>query len=246
VALVLRQDFGGQRVLGRPKLEANLQDVVAELGAELLPPRGREIPGHSIVIAHELVFPYGRPDIVVAAVELDVWRRRRRAGIAPCTAPAALGVAINLRDLGGAATVEQLSDLAPMARVRAGIRTLVRLRWVRVRRDTVTLAEATRDSVGAMAGVEVKLNNWRRAVAQVQSWESLVDASWIAFPRNYLSHVPSGPALQRLGLIGVENSEPVIVRRARARRSGGLRVALADEFLFARWMAELDARKVRN
>jgi hypothetical protein len=243
MAVILRRDFGGGRKLGRPKQEALLQEAVAQLGSELLPRWGADIPGYSLVIAHELVVPYGRPDVVVASVDLRLWHSRRRRGIRACTALAPLQVAVRLRELGGRAGVARLAQRQTVSRVRSAVRALDQLGWVTVRGDEVILSRSARDAVGAMAGVEVKINDWRRAVGQVQSWEGLLDASWLAFPQRYVSRVPAGGGLRRLGVVAVIDGEAAVVRRPQCRHARGVRVALADEFLFARWMAELDARR---
>lgn len=211
---------------------------MASIAEQLLPASNVDTSKHSLVVVHELVLPYGRPDLAVAAVRLDRWRRRQERAVAPCTAPRLLTTALQLEELGGVATFDELQQTAQNAdRVREAVRSLSQLNWVRVRNERITIAPSVRGAIAAMVGVEVKLNNWRRAVRQAQSWEGHFDATWLAFPEAYLSHVPRDATLRRFGLIAA-SPEVRVLRRPRGRVARGLRAALADEFLFARWLAE--------
>lgn len=226
------------RKLGIPIREAEVHRAVAALCDGLLP---RRTGAPDFVIANELSLAYGRPDIVAAEVELAKWRAWRRRNISPCTAPQALATALALKQLGGSASVDALATSddgqTSRARVRRSLASLVELGWVRRRGELFDLRLTPGEAVAGVAGVEAKLNNWRRAVRQVQSWEGLVDAAWLAFPASYMRHVPRTTPLRRFGLIAVENGEGRIVRRPSNTRANGVRHVLIEQHLFARWLA---------
>lgn len=224
------------RQLGIPIKEADLHTGVATLGAELLP----DLPnGADLVIAQELSLAYGRPDIVAAAVDVAEWRRRRTLRIEPCTAPLPLATAVALDRLGGHADLEDLlipaSGPSARSRVRRSLTTLIQLGWVRRRRESFVLRLIPGRGLGGIGGVEAKLNNWRRAVRQVQGWEGYVDGVWLAFPAAYLRHVPRTSALRRFGLIAVQDGEAEVVRRPRGPQPSVLRRLLMEEYMYARW-----------
>jgi hypothetical protein len=215
-----------------------LHDGVAALGDRLL--RTTPTDSYDLVIAHELALAYGRPDIVVGAIELAQWRAWRRRRVAPCTAPLPLATALALQKLGGKATTADLlradTGQASAARARRSLATLEDLGWVRRVGDAFVLRLAPGTALITAIGVEAKLNNWRRAVKQVQSWEGHVDAAWLAFPAPYLRHVPRTSALRRFGLIGVESRHGRIVRRPSGTRARGVRRTLLEQHLYRRWL----------
>lgn len=193
-----------------------------------------------LVVAHELALAYGRPDVVAAAVELGQWRAWRKRKIEPCTAPLALATALALSKRGGRASADALvasnGGKGSRSRTRRSLATLVELGWVRRQGEMFVLRLEPGAAVLAVSGVEAKLNNWRRAVRQAQSWESYVDAAWLAFPLSYLPHVPRTPPLRRFGLIAVEGGEARIIRRPSGRRANGVRHLLIEQHLYARWL----------
>lgn len=215
-----------------------MHDGVAALRGLLLPASPQ---GPDLVVAHELALAYGRPDVVAAAVKLAVWRNWRRLKVEPCTAPIPLSTAVGLSKLGGKATFEELmaseSGRGPRSRLRRSLATLVDLGWVRRQSDAFVLRLGPGEALLTVSGVEAKLNNWRRAVRQVQSWEGYVDAVWLAFPAGYLPHVPRTPPLRRFGLIAVEDGRARIVRRPSGARANAVRRVLIEQHLYARWLA---------
>ena len=235
---MLPPDTATARTLGIPLREAEIHTAVAAVGAALLP---RFRADADFVIAEELALAYGRPDIIAASVDLARFRKWRTKQIAPCTAPLALSAALALSKLGGKATVEQFvsreADAVARSRLRRSLSTLADLGWVRRRGDALMLRMGPGEALHAASGVEAKLNNWRRAVRQVQSWEAYVDAVWLAFPGSYLKHVPRTTALRRFGLISVKDGEASILRRPSGRRTHGVRHVLMEQHLYARWLS---------
>lgn len=236
--IVLPPDPAKARTLGVPIREAAVHDGVAALRGQLLPV---SIQGGDLIVAHELALAYGRPDVVAAAGDLSRWRAWRRLKVAPCTAPIPLSTAIGLNRLGGKATFDELmasnDGRGPRSRLRSSLATLVDLGWVRRQGDAFVLRLGPGEALVTVSGVEAKLNNWRRAVRQVQSWEGYVDAVWLAFPAGYLHHVPRTPPLRRFGLIAVEDGQARIIRRPSGARANAVRRALIEQHLYARWLA---------
>ena len=235
-ALVLKQPGETARSLGVPVAESFVHEAVVRLGAELLPaaPTGR------LVIAHELEFAYGRPDLIAADVNLSVWRSWSRKRIQPCTAPVPLGVADALARLDGSATLDTLvRSMAPgfgRRRVVHGLAVLKTQGRIARKGETHVLRLLPGNAVQSASGVEAKLNNWRRAVRQVQSWEGLVDAVWLAFPNSYLSNVPRSLPLRRFGLIGADDYIARVIRRPRGSLTRGVKHLLVEQHLYRRWL----------
>lgn len=228
------------RTRGVPILEAPVHEAVLRLGAGLLP---RTEEGGKLVVALELVLPYGRPDVVAADVDAAVWEAWRSSGIQPCTAPLPLAAALALARLGGRASIDDLlrpsAGRADRARVRGALAKLVMRGWVEREDASFVLRLAPGGALRSVSAVEAKLNNWRRAVRQVQSWEGHVDSVWLAFPAPYLPNVPRTQQLRRFGLIRVDGDTARIVRRPTGPRSKGVRRAMTEQFLYARWVAEM-------
>lgn len=235
--IVLPPTAATVRTLGVPIREADVHSGVASLRETLLP---LPTDAPDLVVAHELALAYGRPDIVVAAVEVARWRAWRKRGIRPCTAPLPVATALALTELGGAATVDELVEHSAVQgarpRIRRSLATLAELRWVHRRGEGLALRLEPGEALYAASGVEAKLNNWRRAVRQVQSWEGYVDAVWLAFPASYLPHVPRTSSLRRFGLIGVENGGAIVVRRPSGVRASAARHLLMEQHLYGRWL----------
>lgn len=228
------------RTRGVPVLEAPVHEAVLQLGAELLPSVEVE---RRVVVVQELVLPYGRPDVVAAHVDATVWAAWRGKGVEPCTAPLPLAAALAIARLGGRARIEDLQRVsaarAERGRVRGALAALGKRGWVEREDDVFVLRLVPGDALQSVSGVEAKLNNWRRAARQVQSWESHVDAVWLAFPAPYLPHVPRRQQLRRFGLIRVDGDRARIVRRPTGPRSRGVRRALMEQSLYTRWLAEV-------
>ena len=236
--LILSFDVGKVRTLGVPILEAHLHDLVLQVAEKLLP-----IPqetGARLVVAQELALPYGRPDLVVGSVDMSKWRSWKRARVQPCTAPGALSAAFALERIGAPAPIDALlprgSTETERDRLRSGLAALSKAGWV-VRDGALFSLRATPGlSLHTVAGVEAKLNNWRRAVRQVQSWEPYVDAVWLAFPSPYLRNLPRTQGLRRYGLIGVDPAGARFVRRPTGPKAVGVRFVQMEQYLYARWL----------
>lgn len=243
--IVLPPGTATARTLGVPIREAEVHDGVAALREQLLPTSCAP----DLVVVHELALAYGRPDVVAAGVELARWRAWRKRKVKPCTAPIPLGTALALRRLSGKATVDELvtsnGGQGSRSRVRRSLVTLSDLGWVRRDGDAFVLRLAPGQALLTVSGVEAKLNNWRRAVRQVQNWEGYVDATWLAFPAAYLRHVPRTPPLRRFGLIAVEGGQARIVRRPSGARANGVRHVLIEQHLYARWLAATHRKRSR-
>lgn len=234
--IVLPPDTATARTLGIPIREAELHAAVEAVAGDLLPKSAAEA---DLVIAQELELAYGRPDIIAASLDLAQFRRWRDKRIAPCTAPLALGAALALSDLGGRATLDELvacDGATARPRLRRSISTLADLGWIRRRGDRFELRLVPGEGLCAASGVEAKLNNWRRAVRQVQSWEPYVDAVWLAFPAAYIKHVPRTTPLRRFGLIAVDSDKASIIRRPRGTRARGVRHMVMEQHVYARWL----------
>ena len=233
-----------ERTLGVPLHEAVVHEGVAALQEKLLP-----VPTYlaDLVVVHELALAYGRPDVVAAAVELGKWRAWRRLKVQPCTAPVPLTTALVLSNLGGKATLDDLvtanGGSGARARLRRSLATLSDLGWVRRQGEAFVLRLVPGEALLSVSGVEAKLNNWRRAVRQVQSWETYVDAVWLAFPASYLPNVPRTPRLRRFGLIAVEEGRAHIVRRPSGPRAQGVRHVLMEQHLYGRWLVATQRRR---
>jgi len=237
VARIVLPPDATARTLGIPIREAEVHAAVAAVASDLLPKPG---PEGDLVVAEELALAYGRPDIVAASVDLALFRRWRTKRIAPCTAPLALAAALALAKLGGEAAIEDFANReangVARSRLRRSVGTLVELGWVRRSSDKVVLRLAPGEALQAASGVEAKLNNWRRAARQVQSWEPYVDAVWLAFPATYVKHVPRTVALRRFGLISVADGAASIIRRPSGLRARGVRHVLLEQHIYARWL----------
>lgn len=242
--IVLPPDTSTARTLGVPIREAEVHNGVAALQEQLL---HASSCAPDLIVAHELALAYGRPDVVAAAVELVQWRVWRKRKIEPCTAPVPLATALALSRLGGQATVEELvgsnGGQGTRSRLRRSLASLSDLGWVRRQGDAFVLRLAPGEALLTVSGVEAKLNNWRRAVRQVQSWEGYVDAVWLAFPAAYLRNVPRTPPLRRFGLIAVEGGQARIVRRPSGARANGVRQVLIEQHLYARWLVATQRKK---
>jgi hypothetical protein len=204
-----------------------------------------------LLVVQELSLPYGRPDLVGAHVLLDRWEERRLGGVMACTAPLPLFAAIQINALGGDATLDELLDSWPgtvaRGRVRDALKGLVERGWLERDGDVHWLRARPGDGITSLAAVEAKRNNWRRAVAQAQSWEGNVDGVWLAFPQSYLRNFPRLSPLRRFGLIGVEGDTALVIRKASGRLARGLNRALMAEFLYDRWLCQsADPRSRRS
>jgi hypothetical protein len=237
--IVLHPDKLTARKVGVPLLETAVQEATAQLEDALLAQPSPLVA--DTLIVHELELAYGRPDVVVANVDLAQWQAWRRWKVEACTAPIPLMTALALQELGGKAEIGDLislgNGLADRARLRRALVTLVEARWVERRGEVFRLRLDPGNSVLSASGVEAKLNNWRRAVRQVQSWESYVDATWLAFPTPYLAHVPRTQVLRRFGLIGVEGDQARVVRRPSGVPARGVQHLLMEQYLYRRWLS---------
>jgi hypothetical protein len=211
---------------------------------EILLPKGS--PAGTLLIIGELVLGSGRPDVAVAAIDQRVWQARARTGIEPVTAPLPLAVACALERMSGQGSLAELRRALPRyptASVSKGVRALARAGWLASDDpDNLKLERRTRPGMVAVAAVEAKIDNWRRAARQAIAWVNQVDAAWLAFPDVYLRNVPRrDPYLSRLGLIGVDGATgaAVAVRRPRSARARGLGRRLTEEQVYARWFAAL-------
>jgi len=235
--LILSQfDYGG-RIRGIPVAEALLHEAVLSLGDELIT---RDHGPGSLLLAHELPLSHSRPDVVGAVVDLATWRRRKRQGVAACTAPQALKVAMALQRLDRPSTIDDVAAaMTGLGRpqIRKAIAELDGRNWIRRSKAGVRLAAATRRAVTSLVAVEAKVDNWRRAVRQAQGTEVYVDDVWLAFPQTYLRNVPRGRrGLRRFGLIAVDDRTPRIVRKPSGRKATPLARALTEEHLYAGWL----------
>lgn len=230
----------GAATRGVPVAEAALHRAVLNLGRELVR-RPRSAEG-TLVLVNELGLSYARADVVAAVVDLELWRRRKRQGILPCTAPQPLSLALRMRDLKHPISAERLLgglEGSERDRLRRALAELVRRRWVRHTTAGYRLSTVTRPAVKTLAAVEAKVDSWRRAVRQAQGLEASVDAAWLAFPASYVAKVPrQRPGLQRLGIISVEMGEARVVRRPSGRTASAGARALSEEHLYARWLQE--------
>lgn len=149
--------------------------------------------------------------------------------------------ALDIYDLGGEATIDELMPrrAASRSRVRDAVTVLARRGWVERDGDAYVLVAEPSEGLGYVAAVEAKLNNWRRAVAQAQSWEGNVDAVWFAFPRSYVPNFPRLRNLRRFGLIAVDGDRATVIRKASGPRATGLNRALMHEFLYDRWLRQI-------
>lgn len=217
--------------------ELALHDAVAQTEPGLL--LAAPVTG-VVMIALELPLASGRPDVVIADVDIATMASRRRAGLAPCTAPWPAAVALAVRQLGGAASVDlvarRLRQAGP-ARVRSAARVLTG-HGILSDSSTAELQLSTEwsPSLIRVAAVEAKLRDWPRAVRQAQKWETSVDGAWLAFPRQYLRRVPREPGLRRFGLLAVSDATASPTRRPRAAMADPLRRVLLEEALYARWL----------
>jgi hypothetical protein len=211
------------------------------MGRDLLP---KGSPPGTLLIIGELALGHGRPDVTAAAVDSHAWRARERAGIEPITAPLPLAVAYALEGLSGPGTLAELRLALPRhsaAAVNKGVRELARRGWLASSKgDLLVLERRTKPRLAAVAAVEAKVDNWRRAARQAVAWINHVDAAWLAFPKSYLRNVPRrDPYIARLGLITVEGAATrgQSVRRPRSAKARGVQRRITEEQIYARWLA---------
>jgi len=207
---------------------------------DLLP---KGAPSGALLLVGELALGHGRPDVTAATVNSRGWRARQRAGIEPITAPLPLAVACALESLSGGGTLADLRRALPRysaAAVSKGARQLARHGWLAPNKNGLLVLERrTKPCLEAVAAVEAKVDNWRRAARQAISWINHVDAAWLAFPKGYLRNVPRrDPYLVRLGLIAVDSltAEGHAVRRPRSAKARGVQRRITEEQIYARWL----------
>jgi hypothetical protein len=226
------------RQLGVPSLEAPLHEAVVR-DAQLLAPRGcREL-----LVIPELEVAGVRPDAWIGCVDEDNFRARRDGGLAPCTAPHPLAIALETRRLGGSATVERLSSAGPhlgeRPRVLRGIGELVERGIAEREGAEVRLVDVWTAAGAEGVAIEAKVGQWRKTLRQVQMWRRFVNGAWMVFPDSYLGSIPrQRPGTRGIGLATVDGGELRIIRRPRlvAGRPGAR--VLLEEHLYARWLVE--------
>jgi len=196
----------------------------------------------SALAIHELDLPAGRPDILVASVDLGAFERRRRSGIEPITAPAVATVAAALRKR-GEATIDDLvrRDRGGFSReqVRRALNELQKKRVVKAREGRYSTHPAWTVLANEVVGVEAKVEGWRAAAQQARSWAWLVNGVWLAFPEEYLPKIPRAQSgLQQFGLLMVSDESAEVIRLPRWRTVTPTREVLVDETMYGRWLRE--------
>jgi hypothetical protein len=229
---------------GVPSNEAPLQDAAAAAARLLAPPSCRQL-----LVIPELEVGGVRPDLWIGCLDEESFAQRARAGIEPCTAPLPLSIANVLRRLGGTATIDRLASpsrrLGDRSRVLRGISELVE-RGLAVREEGgIRLSGAWTAAQAEGVAVEVKMDQWRKALRQVQMWRRFVNGAWMVFPDSYLRAVPrQRPGTRGIGLATVnEGGELRVIRRPRLVIGQSSARTVLEEHLYARWLAEgLDKR----
>lgn len=222
--------------VGRPVQELGLHQAVLA-AAHLFLPRVR----HQRVAVTELALRSGRPDVVVADVDLIRFAERACHGLAPITSTAELAVIAVLR--GGRSLSERevagrAARYAPALVIDRALRRLKR-RGV-LEHTSRSLAAVVGNAVGRTVGVEAKMSDWRKAASQAARWRLMFDRAYLVFPGGYSETLGGrAPVLQLFGVAGVGETGAVrIARRPPLRRADAFQATLAEELLFGRWLAE--------
>jgi hypothetical protein len=230
---------------GVPRDEARLQQITAAAAQLLAPPSCRHL-----LVVPELEVGGVRPDFWIGCIDEHNFAKRAQAGMKPCTAPLPLTVALELRRLGGVATINRLAAssrrLGDRSRVLRGIGQLVE-RGLAVREEEgVRLSPAWVPAQARGVAVEVKVDQWRKALRQIQMWRRFVNGAWMVFPDSYLSSVPrQRPGTRGIGLATVQGEELKVVRRPRLIVGQSSGRTVLEEHLYARWLAEGFDQRVR-
>jgi hypothetical protein len=230
-----------QGSVGIPGAELELHDALIRAAPSILGAAGK------VIVVPEISLAYGRPDIVAAEEDDDAFERRRRAGLLPCISQPHIDVAVALRRLNRPASLRRIAastgltvDRLPRTLnelARAGLVVRVADLWL-VSPDWTPLTTN-------LHAIEAKVEHWQRALQQASAWASFVDSAWLAFPTDYLrSNVPrSVPALRPFGLLSVDDSNVRVVRRPRRLMRNPVRRAWAEEYLYRRWLAEVEPQR---
>lgn len=213
--------------LAVPTHEARLHQALMEHAQNLLTDQSG-----SPWILHELLLPFGRPDITVASVDEDAFERRRQAGIRPCPSLKAMIAAGKLRL--GHKPDKSLSRAIGELRA-AGI--------VERTDGTDGLHSSWAPAVREVQAVEAKVSGWQGAAMQARSWSLAVDGVWLAFPESYMGNVPrSEVSLRRFGLVAVEPDGGVRrVRKPKPRRPDPSNRMVVEELVYRRWLDTTNA-----
>jgi hypothetical protein len=136
-----------------------------------------------VLIAEEVDFRWGAPDLIAARPER--LRQRLASGLAPVFDPHQAAV---LREAAG----------GPLARAR--LEEMTSLRWGDYRQRVLCPLQATGllardesdtyhrteveliDPFGSLIAVELKLRDWRKALAQGSRYRAFADEAWVAMP----------------------------------------------------------------
>jgi len=189
--------------------EVHVEDAVAQSVRNLFG------AGYPLWTAGSLPIGAGRPDLVVVSCQ------RRIRSLANVEQPAAHILAY-LR-LAGRARPQTISGRTgdSVNVVIRRLRQLCRAKAVQVAADVYALAPAWRDILPDIITIEVKVTNWRKAVAQAGRNRIFSHRSFVAFPETIAVRVRQEQVLSKLGLgvLGVnERGEVRVLRRARQRK----------------------------
>lgn len=223
---------------GVPREEARLQKVTAAAARALAPPGCQKL-----LVVPELEVSGVRPDFWIGCIDEQCFVQRAQVGLKPCTAPLPLSIALELRRLGGTATIERLSSpsrrLGDRRRVLRGVRQLTERGLAQRGERTVQLSSNWTPARAQGIAVEVKLDQWRKAVRQIQMWRRFVNGAWMIFPDSYLSSVPrQRPGTRGIGLATVQAEELKVIRKPRLIVGQPSGKVVLEEYLYARWLAE--------
>lgn len=210
--------------------------MIRESPKLLIPPT----EGLVVITAQELSLPSGRPDVVVASVDLPRWIARRDAGIRPVTSPQQLQVAQAIRKTRGALNTDQIAKRSRLNEQQVGraLRELQAAGWVESSGGKYTAGQLSAPSIPFAAAVEIKTGHWRWAAKQAMGWSHSFDFTWLAFPSSYMRQVPRrNTFFDRFGLIAVQvEGDCAFVRRSRTVRADPLKRRAVEEAMFRRWL----------
>lgn len=189
--------------------ERDLERAVVSSLAELFPPHGS-----MSWIAGSLPIGAGNPDILVASSRPEL---TALAG----AKPAAADVVAYLRNLSGARVETIASRLScPRRRLVATLDQLVSSGIVTLANDVYALRPAWRNILTEVTTIEVKVSDWRSAVAQAVRNSIFAHHTYVAMPERIALRVAAKDDVRGrgIGILGIDE-DGAVACHCRSKRS---------------------------
>lgn len=199
----------------RPGPEMMLEDILVSNLPELFP-----YPMDSIWVAGSMQVGAGAPDLTIIHCERDISLLAGRELFNP-------DMLAYLRVVGRARfdTIVEKLRLKPKVAIKS-IEYLLSAQILTQESDVFRLAYEWRNVISEITTIEVKVSNWRQALAQASRNRIFAHKSYVALPHNVARIARNNPILQKIGVGVIEigtNNVTRIVRRARRQHPRGWR-----------------------